>query len=495
MLLVVVAVFPAGSPDTALKYLRFGLCAVTAALGFAISLSAAPGARHISRAFCWAFAGCALGLLVGYQRGCNEFMPGLPAEKVRWIEGYAIADAAPLQGGRSVIRAEVVRCGNETQSASARGRLTIFSNEDPGVFGGNLLKCEITGLRRGDNGDWLSTVRGSPRLTGWRRGTDRLRASILTELRRLVYGGAGGEAEFLTALLLGVREDPADPLVGKFRSAGVSHVLALSGMHLGIVAGFVLLIARPFFGTGKAYLLTIPLLCVYIWIVGLRPSMMRAGIMYGLMCVRAVGTRRPDSLSVLAVALICVSLIDPSSVSSLSFQLSFLALLGIMTVGSACAGPVSSRLPKAVALPLSMSVGAQIATAPVVAARFGMLHPIGIITSVIISPLIVIYLWSGIFFVLASLLCRLTGPLQIVIIMSEGAWFIMDQVRRLIVFTVLFFARVPGIPVGSCVAWIIAVCLMVFLVWRRIGEFRIKRHRFRLPAGIEDVTECKRSHS
>jgi competence protein ComEC len=495
MLLIVVAVFPVGSPNIAAKYLRTGLCVITAALGIAVALSAAPGTRNISRLFCWTLAGCAFGLLVAYQRGSDEFIPGLPAEKVRWVEGYVIADATPLQGGRSVIRIEVESCGDEAQSASARGRLTLFFTDDPALFCGNLFKCEVVSLHRGDNGDWSSTARGSLQIYGWRRGMDGVRAKILNSLQQLVYAGAGGEAEFLTALLLGIKEDPADPLVEKFRRAGVSHVLALSGMHLGIVAGFVLLIARRFLGTAKAYLLTIPILFFYIWVVGIRPSMLRAGIMYLLMWVRAVGIRRPDSLSVLAVSLICVSVIDPSSVSSLSFQLSFLALLGIMTLGPVCAGSVSSHLPKAVGLPLSMSVGAQIATAPVVAARFGMLYPIGIITSIVITPLIVVYLWAGIFFVLASLLYRLTGPLQIIMILNECTWFIMDQVRRLIVAAVLFFARVPGISVGNHVTWVSTICFIGFLVWRRYLEFRIKGHRFRLSAGIEDVAECGRPHS
>ena len=95
MLLIVVAVFPSTSPNAAAKYLRTGLCVVTAAFGFAVALSAAPGTRNISRLFCWTLAGCAFGLLVAYQRGSDEFMAGLPTNKVRWIEGYSIADITP----------------------------------------------------------------------------------------------------------------------------------------------------------------------------------------------------------------------------------------------------------------------------------------------------------------------------------------------------------------------------------------------------------------
>lgn len=387
-----------------------------------------------------------------------------------------------------MLRLSVRGCGDGIRSTTARGLLAIFVDYNIGVYSGNWIRCAVSGLYCGDTGEWAASARELKQSSVWRSRLGGLRAKILTKLRDTVFDRAGGGAEFLAALLLGLREDPADPLVGKFRDAGVSHVLALSGMHLGILAGLVLVIGKPFLGFGKAYLLTIPFLCIYIWIVGARPSMLRAGTMYLLLSVRAVGARRPDSLSVLAAALIIVSLIDPLSISTLSFQLSFLALFGIITVGSMLADFFSSYFSKYLGLPLSMSIGAQIATAPIAAFRFGVLHPIGIVTSVVISPLIAIYLWSGMVFLLTSLLRGLTGPIQIIMIMGDCAWFIMDQTRRVIVSAVLYFAQVPGIVVGPTAAWFVLSIFAGFLIWRRYLEIRAKRFGFRLSKGSEEGT-------
>jgi competence protein ComEC len=291
---------------------------------------------------------------------------------------------------------------------------------------------------------------------------------------------AAGEAEFLAALLLGIREDPADPLVGKFRRAGVSHVLALSGMHLGIAEGFVLLLTKPVLGTRKAYMLTLPLLAAYIWIVGLKPSLLRAGIMYLLMIFRIVGTRRPDTLSLLAISLVLALEIDPDSISTLSFQLSYLALFGIVTIGTYAGRFISSYLPRALSLPLGMSLGAQIATAPIIAGHFGLLYPVGLFASILVSPLIAVYIWSGITFVVISFIDTLSGSPQITVLLSQSVFHVMDQIRRIITVAVTCFSRVPAVAIGSTAAWTIGGVFLCFIVSRRCIEYWHKGRGARL---------------
>ncbi len=471
MLLVAVLCMPRYGAGSSVMFA--GLCAAGVTAAVAISLSAFVSVRHISRLLLWLAVGCGLGFHNAYTRSTDTFAAGLPPGSIVEIEGYVKGDPMPLQGGRSLVRVCATSCGDGEQRATASGILSIFLRDRPELSNGQYISAGISYPRHGIDGNWFCSATGDLRFHGWRSQADRFRALSLQALRRIL-DSTRREADFLAAVLFGIREDPADPFVEKFRRAGVSHVLALSGMHLGIVAGFLLVAAKPFFSTGKAYLLSLPLLGFYVWLVGFKPSLLRAAVMYLLASTRIVGNRRPDSLSLLAIALICVLEIDPGSPASLSFQLSFLALLGIMTVGSDIAGPFSAYLPRALSLPLAMSVGAQIATAPVVAARFGAIYPVGVVASMVITPVIVVYLWAGLIFVLLSLASLVIEPGLISIILSQSAIHVMEQARRLIGSVVTGFAQVPGIPVEPGAALAVGVAFALYLIWRAYIEYRYK---------------------
>ena len=465
--------------DTATFPVAAGLCLIVIPIAAAVTLSVFPHTRHIARVLLWICIGCVLGLNVCYQRSMHRLFTGLPHETVCLVEGRITADLTPLQGGRGFLQLDLADCGDGVQEATASGRLFVFFENRPSLSAGGFVRCKVGTLSCREDGSWVCSAKGDPQFLRWRGNADRVRASILDRVMQILDSTGAGESEFLTALLLGIRDDPADPFIGKFRRAGVSHVLALSGMHLGIVAGFVLFLTRPILGVKKAYLLTLPLLGLYIWIVGCKPSLLRAGVMYLLFAARIAGNRRPDSISLLACAFVCVLLIDPDSVSTLSFQLSFLALLGILTIGSDLSAVFSSYLPKGIALPLAMSIGAQIATAPVVASQFGILRPVGIIASIIISPLIVLYLWSGIIFMLLSFSSFLSEPVACLQFFSECVFLVMDFARRLIAYIVSIFAQAPGVTVRAGGAWITGCILCIVLFWRRYLEYRYTQRPFR----------------
>ncbi len=460
-------------------FLAAGFCVSGAALSFAMALSVFQTFRNISILALWILSGCVVGLHTAYNRRSADLHLGLPAVEVNRLQGCVKTDPTPLQGGRSFIQIDLETCGDGERKATASGLVTVYLRNRPMMYAGQHVLCDVAGLKRGENGGWLCSAVDEPVFLYWRNSIDRARSSILDTLTRVLRFKAAGEADFLAALLLGIREDPADPLVGMFRRAGVSHVLALSGMHLGIAAGFVLLLAKPLFGKRRAYIITLPLVAAYIWIVGPKPSLLRAGIMYLLLFFRIVGNRRPETLSLLAISLIVALEVDPESFSALSFQLSYLALLGIMTIGPAFARLISPYLPKSVALPLGMSIGAQITTAPVVAGYFGVLYPVGIFASLLISPLIAVYIWSGLIFVLLSFVDIMTGSPQIVLLLSQSVFHVMDQIRRIITVAVSHLSRVPAVDVGNGAAWTIGGVFLCFLLSWRCIEYWHKGRRAR----------------
>jgi competence protein ComEC len=145
------------------------------------------------------------------------------------------------------------------------------------------------------------------------------------------------ERSFLKGLILGEREGIADYIKNNFRESGVSHILAVSGLHVGFIALAIMFILRLIFFrlpslTLKRIIITVTacILVVYVIVVGYRPSVLRAVIMFICGGMVIIFDRDRNYLNPLFISAIIILLINPSWLFTISFQLSFLATLGII---------------------------------------------------------------------------------------------------------------------------------------------------------------------
>jgi competence protein ComEC len=145
----------------------------------------------------------------------------------------------------------------------------------------------------------------------------------------------------------------------------------------------------------------------------------------------------------------------------LSFELSFLALFGILTIGNRVARYVSTYVPPFICLPISCSVGAQIATAALIIYHFGVIYPIGMVSSLILAPLVTVFMWSGI-------VCFIL-PIS-AIVQWAGIW--LDGIYRVIVLVAGTFSGFSGIAIGpgergigAVVEAGIFICLLLLLIF------------------------------
>ena len=116
-------------------------------------------------------------------------------------------------------------------------------------------------------------------------------------------------------------------MVDDFRSAGASHVLAISGLHVGILLGITLAISGQVFGRRRQLYLVLPLVLMWLYALmsGMSPSVTRAAIM-GSVYLAALFLGRPRSvLPALGFAAAVMVAINPDVIGSVSFQLSFAA--------------------------------------------------------------------------------------------------------------------------------------------------------------------------
>lgn len=136
------------------------------------------------------------------------------------------------------------------------------------------------------------------------------------------------------ALLLGVTDTLDNELTHAFAAAGAMHVLAVSGLHVGIIYGLILLLLRPLTSTqrGKWVLavISIVILWVYAVITGLSPSVMRAVTMFSFIALARPLEHRTNIYNILAASAFILLAFNPFLIMSVGFQLSFMAVLGIV---------------------------------------------------------------------------------------------------------------------------------------------------------------------
>ena len=226
------------------------------------------------------------------------------------------------------------------------------------------------GTYRGGGVLRVSHVRELDGGRSWRFAT---REAVATRVRSL-YGSRAGLVE---AIVLG-RKDGIEPeLRTSFAAAGLAHLLAISGLHVGVLAGWILLVARLLGARRRAWSVGCTVVWCYVALLGFPAPATRAAAFVSILALSKVRQRHPPPNAVLAVALLLVLAIDPAAATSVGAWLSAAAVWGTR------AG--SEILPRFRLL--GASLGATVATAPITAWVFGAVAPIGVIANLVAVPL------------------------------------------------------------------------------------------------------------
>jgi competence protein ComEC len=238
---------------------------------------------------------------------------------------------------------------------------------------------------------------------------------------------------------------------------GTSHIVAVSGYNVAIVAGVVAFVGSRIVGWRLAVVPMIGAVLAYVVMTGLSPSAVRAGLMATLTFLAfAIPGRVPDPLTSLAVACGLIVMVDPLAVMDLGFQLSALATAGIVLFAvSREGGP--SRLRSWVLAPLVVSLWAQIATLPIVLSTFHTLSLVSPLANLAIAAIVPGLMVSGCVLALLGAIPWIGG------VVAGVTWVFATA----IVWIVQGLATVPmaAIYVGAVPLALVAGWYAVLFVW------------------------------
>jgi len=271
------------------------------------------------------------------------------------------------------------------------------------------------------------------------------------------------------AILTGDKSSLSKEIRQDFIDTGTAHVLAVSGLHVGIISSFLVVFLSFIRIRFIKFLLFSILLICFIFITGMQPSTLRAGFMALLIYFAWLNQRNINLLNILSFAVICILLVEPSMIYSIGFQLSVSALLGISVLYERFSKMIlrrfnnESRLVKYFASSLSLTLSVSVTVAPLIAYYFNNYSIVSPIANLVIIPIITV---SMLFSIIAVGLSYFSFSLAG--IYAGASDVLLNLMRTVNSFT----ASIPYANVKSEFVFIVAIIISLSLVYILFSKSR-----------------------
>lgn len=318
---------------------------------------------------------------------------------------------------------------------------------------------------------------------GWREAgtaplTLRMRALALREKVVRLYARTGFDEQVrgvLSALTIGDKSELSREIKETFSSVGAGHILALSGLHIGIFY-MILSTLLPVWRGRRLYVVArelaiVAVIWVFALVAGLSSSILRAATLFTLFSVGRCMRRDSFSVNALAFAAIAILLVSPRSLFDVGFQLSFASVFSILIlfrpVRALFGGGSYGKIYNYFADIVAVSLVAQLGTLPFLCHYFGAFPTYFLLTNLVVVPMA---------FVIMSLAVLLWATFAVPVVGGSVAWLLEVAVKAMNGGV----AFIEGLPCSSLQlpyvdgvgAWGVALC-MVSLLWVVRGRRRL----------------------
>ena len=402
-----------------------------------------------------------------------------------WYQVYSVCYLQPvfdLDGEKMPLTIQCIDYSDETSYGTAVDglitvndkpyRTRIYLEGTPILEPGDIVTGEFELRRvsaedtyRQGNGVFLTAYQeadaqmGKPVKMAWYCRTAVLRQEILNLLDTCFPEDTAG---FAKALLLGDRGSMDYETNTALRLSGISHIVAVSGLHVSIL--FSVVFALGLHRGWPTALIGIPILVLFAAVAGFSPSITRACIMQILMILALCFEKDYDSPTALSFAVLAMLAVNPMTVLSISFQLSVGCVAGILLFREQIQAYLRRYLPRSIADGTAVTLSAISLTTPLAALYFDCVSLIGIVTNLLVLW-VVTFIFCGILLtcVMAILWSGCAGVL---------AWILSWPIRYVLVVAKIL-SRFPLAAVYTCnfyvVVWLIFVYVLVavFLLQKR----------------------------
>lgn len=276
------------------------------------------------------------------------------------------------------------------------------------------------------------------------------------------------EAGLASGLVFGGKESLPESFTDNLKKTGLTHIVALSGYNVTIIFEIIALLMIVKIGRKRSFFVSLGILILFVLMTGASSSVLRASIFIALVQVSRLLGRKPDRLNVLLFTAIVMLLFNPFMlVYDMSFQLSFLAFIGLLYFSPWVEYMLFNKLkkiPDYLRLMVTQTLSAQLAVLPLLVASFGLVSIISTIANILI--LWVVPLAMGVSFLtsILSLIYLPLGRLSVVI-----SWPVLTYIKSVVnLFASVPFASYTVTKLVSPAIILGYACIFAYVKWKKI---------------------------
>ena len=310
---------------------------------------------------------------------------------------------------------------------SVSGGVRPPPDDDP--YGDYLRRTGVAGTLR------ARTLEIRPSESGPANVLERLRRGAATALTTAI---PEPEAGLAAGIVVGLRDRVDRDLAADFTTVGASHVVAISGWNIAIVAASVAALGGGLARRRRA-VLTATAIVLYVAFAGASASVVRAAAMAGVVLVARESGRAGRAAAALGWAALLLLIADPHLVTDAGFQLSTLATAGILAwatpLGTWLTGAARGRLPGWLIECLAVSLAAQAATLPVVLVTFGRLAIVSPVVNLAIVPLVAPAMAASAVALGGGFATMVGAPALVATLLGLPAWFLLSAIVGIVAAT------------------------------------------------------------
>jgi competence protein ComEC len=283
------------------------------------------------------------------------------------------------------------------------------------------------------------------------------------------------EAGLAAGILIGLRDRVDRDLAAAFTTAGVSHIVAISGWNIAIVAAAIAAVAGRL-GRRRRSVVTMLAIGAYVAFAGASASVVRAALMAGVVLLARETGRSGRAAAALGWAAVVLLVADPRLIDDAGFQLSSLATAGLIAWATPLTDWIKSagrgRVPHWLAESLGVSLAAQAATLPVVLVSFGRLAILAPAVNLAVVPLVAPAMAVGLVAMGGGVIVLAGGPTVVGAVLAAPGWVLLRVLDAIVTGAAgVPFASVNLMPPVDALAALASTAALVGLTrWQRRGQ-------------------------
>lgn len=397
---------------------------------------------------------------------CKAFLK----ERLDTVESHGMNQQVILYVAKDSLAARL-QCGDE---------LLVSANIAPPVNQGNFDEFDYERylLRKGIGGTgyvamdkWKLLRTGC--YTSFQTKATVYRKNVIALYREL--GFEGEELAVLSALTIGDQAELSESVLESYAVSGASHILALSGSHIAMLSVLLFFVIRLPAQWGKYGVclrggIILLLLWSFAFFTGFSPSVIRSVCMFSMLTLAGIINRKSVTINLLASTAFLMLLCNPVWLFDVGFQLSFLAVAAILLIQPPIHRliTVKSKIGKYVWSVMSVSIAAQLGTAPLVLLYFSRFSTHFLLTNLIVIPLVSLILYVAILVLIFT---------PITLIQSGLVWILKKMLFMLNAF-VRWVEQLPYASIDNIWLYKGEVCLIYLFIMLLFLSFAFRKRMY-----------------